>query len=84
MTIEGTAAASPTLPATPDGCIALARLNRENTAGGGDTITTAKIVDLRKGAHLAGTPRLLFPGDSASDAGVVPGAQRYRIVSSVL
>lgn len=82
--IEGLAAASPTVPATPDGAIALARLNRETTAGGGDTITTAKIQDLRKGAHLAGTPRLLFPGDSAADGGVVPGEQRYRIVSSVL
>lgn len=81
--IEGTAAASPSAPALPDGAIPLAELARDAGAPG-DTITTAKITDKRKVAHLPGTPRLLMAGDLAADAGSVPGEQRYRVVAGAL
>lgn len=81
--IEGIAGAIPAVPATPDGAVVLAELARDAGAPG-DTITDAKITDRRKGASLPGTPRLLLAGDSAGDAGVVPGELRHRVVSNVL
>lgn len=81
--IEGIAGAIPAVPATPDGCVVLAELARDAGAPG-DTITDAKITDRRKAAFLPGTPRLLLAGDSAGDAGVVPGELRHRVVSNVL
>lgn len=81
--IEGTAAASPSAPSLPDGAVALAELARD-AGSAGDTITTAKITDRRKSAHLPGTPRLLMAGDLAADTGFVPGEQRYRVVAGAL
>lgn len=81
--IEGTAAATPSAPSLPDGAVALAELARD-AGSAGDTITTAKITDKRKSAHLPGTPRLLMAGDLAADTGFVPGEQRYRVVAGTL
>lgn len=81
--IEGVAASTPAAPSVPDGAVALAELARD-AGSAGDTITTAKITDRRQSTGLAGTPRILLPGDSAATAGNVPGEMRRRLVGGTL
>lgn len=84
--IEGVASSSPVAKAIPDGAVLLAELFRD-AGTPGDTITQAKITDKRKAAHIAGTPRILLPGDPATGTGsegAFPGDERYRTVGGVL
>lgn len=77
---KGTAGAP---PATPDGYLPLAYVIR---ATNDNNISTADIVDVRRGALICGTPRVMFPFDIATittDVGYVPGEERYRPAAGV-
>jgi hypothetical protein len=72
---KGTAGAP---PATPDGYLPLAYVAR---ATNDNNISTAEITDVRRGALINGTPRVMFPFDIsniATDVGYVLGEERYR------
>lgn len=69
-------------PATPDGYLPLAYVAR---ATSDNTIAQADILDVRRGAMIAGTPRVMFPFDIANlatDTGRMPGEERWRPASA--
>jgi hypothetical protein len=75
---KGTAGAP---PATPDGYLPLAYVAR---ATNDNNIGTAEITDVRRGALIAGTPRVMLPYDISNistDTGRMLGEERYRPAS---
>lgn len=83
LNFNGTKGTAGAPPVTPDGYEPLAYIIR---ATNDNNIGTADIVDVRRGAFIAGTPRVMFPYDIAtltSDTGYMLGEQRYRPASGV-
>lgn len=81
LNFNGTKGTAGAPPATPDGYEPLAYVIR---ATNDNNISTGDIVDVRRGAMICGTPRVMFPFDLATittDVGYVPGEQRYRPAS---
>jgi hypothetical protein len=76
---NGTAGGSPAVPSFPTDSVPLARILRP---AGVNNITTANITDMRKSTSIFGTPRPLLPGDSLSDAGILPGEKRIRMATT--
>lgn len=77
--LEGTAAASPTVPTTlPDGAVALAQVYVGTNVA---QITAADVHDVRKSTSLAWANRYMLPGDSINDPGRADGELRYRTAS---
>ena len=77
---KGTAGAP---PSTPDGYLPLAYVARPTND---NTIATADITDVRRGALINGTPRVMFPFDISNistDVGRVLGEERYRPAAGV-
>jgi hypothetical protein len=77
LAVTGAPSGSPVVPAVPTGAIPLARV-AVAAAPTGDTITNANITDLRKSTSLAGSIRILMPGDAVSDAGSPGNDLRYQ------
>lgn len=77
--VNGTPSGSPVVPSVPTDALPLARILR---AANDNTIVAADITDVRKSTQLLGTPRILLPGDSLSDAGIFPSERRIRMATT--
>lgn len=77
--VNGTPSGSPVAPSVPTDALPLAQILR---AANDNTISAADITDVRKSTQLLGTPRILLPGDSLSDAGIFPSERRMRIATT--
>ena len=77
--VNGTPSGSPAVPSVPTDALPLARILR---AANDNTIVAADITDVRKSTQLLGTPRILLPGDSLSDAGIFPSERRLRMATT--
>lgn len=77
--VNGSPSGSPVVPSVPTGALPLAQILR---AANNNTVVAANITDLRKSTQLQGTPRVLLPGDSVADAGIVPGEERLRVATT--
>lgn len=78
LNINATPGTAGAPPVTPDGYLPLAYVAR---ATSDNTIAQADITDVRRGASIAGTPRVMFPYDVANittDVGLCPGEERFR------
>jgi hypothetical protein len=83
LNLNGTPGTAGAPPALPDGVLLLAYLSRD-AGSAGDTISAAKITDMRTSTAPLGSARLMLPGDSASAAGTLPGELRMRTVNGVV
>lgn len=82
VNLNGTPGSAGAPPVIPEGCIPLAYVTR--AAGSpGNTIVDANITDKRRAAALFGSTRVLLPGDSTAEAGIVHGERRGRNVGSL-
>lgn len=77
--VDGTPAATPSVPAIPTGAVALAQLYR---AANSTSIVTANITDVRRGSATACGVRPLLPGDLSSDPGSYVGEYTYDAVTA--
>lgn len=78
LNINATPGTAGAPPVTPDGYLPLAYVARPTSD---NTIAQADIADVRRGAMIAGTPRVMFPYDIANlttDVGRMPGEERWR------
>lgn len=79
--VNGTPASTPVAPSVPAGAIAIAQIYRNTVAGGGNTITTANITDVRTSGGIASGVRLYLPGDSLTAAGAKNGDVTFDSVT---
>lgn len=83
LNIDGTPGTAGAPPDTPDGYLPLAFIPR---ATSDNAITQAKIIDVRRGTSIPGTPRVLFPWDVVkltTDTGYFLGEERFRTPPNV-
>lgn len=79
IVVTGDPNASPSIPALPADVADANVLARIARGASDNTIATADITDLRKGASLHGTARVMFAGDALADWGFYHGEERHRI-----
>lgn len=77
--VNGTPAASPSIPAPPPGAIQIAQLYRATNV---NTVTAANITDARVSAGTAGGVRALLPGDPWNGPGAYIGECTFDAVTS--
>lgn len=76
--VTGDPAASPSTPALPVAVADALILYQATRAANDNTIATADLLDMRKGAGIYGAQRVMFPGDLLTDAGGYHGELRFR------
>lgn len=77
--VNGVASGSPAVPSVPADALPLAQILRPANT---NNVVGANITDVRKSTQLLGTPRILLPGDSLADAGILPSERRLRMAST--
>jgi hypothetical protein len=77
--VNGTPAASPTVPAAPAGALQIAQLYRPTNV---NTIAASQITDARTSAGVAGGVRALLPGDPWNAPGAYIGEMSFDAVTS--